>query len=39
MASHLFGLTQDIVDYPRKGKCGLKYVMYIPTKEIGEFTY
>jgi len=20
-------------------KCGLKYVMYIPTKEIGEFTY
>jgi hypothetical protein len=27
MASHLFGLTKDIVAYPRKGKCELRDVI------------
>ncbi len=26
LASHLFGLTKDIVAYPRKGKCELRDV-------------
>jgi hypothetical protein len=29
MASHLFGLTQDMVARSQEQKCGLKYVMHI----------
>jgi hypothetical protein len=33
----IFGLPIDIVDVSQMQKCALKYVMFSPTRKVGEF--